>query len=91
MDSVATPEELTLPEPSIVDPFMKLTVPENDAVPLALTVATRLRGCPALTGFGDAIRFVAVVVAAEAFTVTEAAADVPDPKLEFPTNRAVRL
>ena len=43
MDSVATPEAFTLPDPSTVDPFMKLTVPESDAVPLALTVATRLR------------------------------------------------
>jgi hypothetical protein len=40
VDSVATPEELTLAEPSTVDPFMKLTVPDSEAVPLALTVAT---------------------------------------------------
>ena len=61
MDSVATPEEFTLPDPNTVDPFMKLTVPDSDAVPLALTVATRFRVCPAVTGFGDATRLVAVV------------------------------
>jgi hypothetical protein len=43
-----------------------------------------------VTGFGDATKLV-VVVAVEAVTVTEAAADVLDPKLEFPTYRAVRL
>jgi len=61
MDSVATPEEFTLPDPNTVDPFMKLTVPDSEAVPLALTVATRFRVCPAVTGFGDATRLVAVV------------------------------
>jgi hypothetical protein len=44
-----------------------------------------------VTGFGDATKLVVVVVAVEAVTVTEAAADVLDPKLEFPTYRAVRL
>jgi hypothetical protein len=91
MDSVATPEEFTLADPSTVDPFMKLTVPDSDAVPLALTVATMFRVWPAVTGLGDATRLVVVVVAVEAVTVTEAAADVLDPKLEFPTYRAVRL
>jgi hypothetical protein len=90
MDSVATREEFTLPDPSIVDPFIKLTVPDIEAVPLALTVATRLRFCPTVTGFGDATRLV-VVAAVEVVTVTELAADVLDPKLEFPTYRAVRL
>ena len=61
MDSVATPEAFTLPDPSTVDPFMKLTVPDSDAVPLALTVATMFRVCPAATGFGDATKVVSVV------------------------------
>jgi hypothetical protein len=43
VDSVATPEEFTLADPSTVDPFMKLTVPDNEDVPLALTVATRFK------------------------------------------------
>jgi len=89
-DSVATPEAFTLPDPSTVDPYMKLTVPDIDAVPLALTVATRLRFCPAVTGFGEATRLV-VVAAVEAVTVTDAAADVLARKLEFPVYRAVRL
>ena len=59
-DSVARPEEFTLPDPSTVDPFMKLTVPVGDALPLALTVATRLSACPAMTGFGDATRLTLV-------------------------------
>jgi len=75
MDSVATPEEFTLADPSTVDPFMKLTVPDSDAVPLALTVATMLRVCPTVTGFGDATRLV-IVAAVAAVTVSEAAADV---------------
>jgi len=41
MDSVATPEAFTLPDPSTVEPFMKLTVPDSEVVPLVLTVATR--------------------------------------------------
>jgi hypothetical protein len=90
VDSVATPEVFTLPDPSTVDPLMKLTVPDSDAVPFALTVATRFRVCPVVTVFGDATRLV-VVAAIEAVTVTELAADVLDPKLEFPTYRAVRL
>ena len=90
MDSVAMPEELTLADPSTVDPFMKLTVPDSDAVPLALTVATRFSVCPTVTGFGDATRLV-VVVAVEAVTVTEAAADVLATKLAVPEYWAVRL
>ena len=90
MGSVATPEEFTLADPSTVDPFMKLTVPDSEAVPLAFTVATRLSACPTVTGFGDAIRLV-VVVAVDAVTVTELAGDVLAGKLEFPTYRAVRL
>jgi len=90
MDSVAMPEEFTLADPSTVEPFMKLTVPDSDAVPLALTVATRFRVCPTVTGFGDATRLV-IVVAVEAVTVTEAAADVLVRKFEFPIYRAVRL
>ena len=90
VDSVATPEAFTLADPSTVDPFMKLTVPDSDAVTPPLTVATRFRVCPVVTGFGDATRLV-VVVPVEAVTVTELAGDVLDPKLEFPTYRAVRL
>ena len=89
-ESVATPEEFTLPDPSTVDPFMKLTVPDSDELPLALTVATRLRADPATTELGDATRLVVVVTLA-AVTVTEAAAEVLEPKLEFPTYREVRL
>jgi hypothetical protein len=88
--SVATPEEFTLAVPITVDPFMKLTVPDNEDVPLALTVATRFSVWPAVTEFGDATSFVAVV-AIEPATVTEAAADVLVRKLAFPTYRAVRL
>jgi hypothetical protein len=69
---------------------MKLTVPDNEAVPLALTVATRFRACPTVTEFGNATRLV-VVVAVEAVTVTELAGDVLARKLVFPTYRAVRL
>lgn len=69
---------------------MKLTVPDGDVVPLALTVATKFSACPAMTGFGDATRLV-VVVALEAVTATDAVAEVLEPKLEFPTYRAVRL
>jgi hypothetical protein len=90
MVSVATPEVFTLPDPSTVDPFMKLTVPDSEAVPLALTVATRLRFCPTVTGFGDATRLV-IVAAVDVVTVTEAAADVLARKLELPIYRAVRL
>jgi hypothetical protein len=60
VDSVATPEEFTLADPSTVDPLMKLTIPDSDAVPLALTVATRFSVWPAVTGFGDATRLVLV-------------------------------
>ena len=90
IDSAATPEEFTLPDPSTVEPFMKLTVPVGEAVPVALTVATRLRADPTMTEFGDATRLVVVVTLA-AVTVTAAAADALEPKLEFPVYRAVRL
>jgi hypothetical protein len=86
---VATPEAFTLPDPSNVDPFMKLTVPESDAVPLLLTVATRFSACPVVTGFGDATRLV-VVAAVEAVTVTELAGEVLVRKFEFPIYFAVR-
>jgi hypothetical protein len=42
MDSVATPEEFRAAVPSTVDPFMKLTVPVGEVVPLSLTVAVRI-------------------------------------------------
>jgi hypothetical protein len=41
VDSVATPEEFRVAVPSTVEPLMKLTVPDSEVVPLALTVATR--------------------------------------------------
>ncbi len=90
MGSVATPEEFTLADPSTVEPFMKLTVPVGEAVPVALTVATSLRADPTMTEFGDATRLVVVVTLA-AVTVTAAAADALEPKLELPVYRAVRL
>ena len=91
IDSVATPEAFTLPDPNNADPFMKFTAPDSEAVPVVLTVATRFRVCPTGTRFGDAIRLVVVVAAVEAVTVTEVAGDVLARKLEFPIYRAVRL
>jgi hypothetical protein len=59
VESVATPEEVRLPVPSNVEPFMKLTVPVGEIV-LPFTVAVRASARPAATGFGVAARLVVV-------------------------------
>jgi hypothetical protein len=38
VDSVATPEEFRVAVPSTVEPFMKLTVPVGEVVPLTVAV-----------------------------------------------------
>ena len=42
IDSVATPEEFRAAVPITADPFMKLTVPVGDDVPLSVTVAVKI-------------------------------------------------
>jgi hypothetical protein len=84
IDSVATPEEFRPAVPITVEPFMKLTVPTGEVPPLSVTVAVRISAWPSVTGFGDATRLIDVV-AVEAVTVTEVAADVLAAKLEVPT------
>lgn len=42
IDSVATPEEFRAAVPITAEPFMKLTVPPGDVVPLSVTVAVRI-------------------------------------------------
>jgi hypothetical protein len=84
---VATPEELRVPVPSNVEPFMKLTVPVGEIV-LPFTVAVRASARPAATGFGVAAR---LVVVDSAFTVTETADEVLVREFPSPPYLAVRL
>ena len=42
IDSVATPEEFRAAVPSTAEPFIKLTVPAGDAVPVSATVAVKI-------------------------------------------------
>jgi hypothetical protein len=42
IDSVATPEEFRTAVPMTADPFMKLTVPVGEGVPLSVTVAVKM-------------------------------------------------
>jgi hypothetical protein len=85
---VATPKEFSVPVPSTVEPFRKLTVPVGTVVPL--TVAVRVNAWPILTGFGVATKLV-LVAFAEAFTVTPTAAEVLARKLPWLAYTAVRL
>ena len=83
IDSVATPDEFRAAVPRTEEPFIKLTAPVDTAVPFSVTVAVRMSAWPSVTGFGVAERAMDVVEV-EAFTVTEAAADVLAPKLVVP-------
>jgi hypothetical protein len=74
VDSVATPEELTVADPSCVEPFIKFTVPVGAVVPEPFTVAVNVKDWPVVIEFADADNVV-VVDCANAVTVTEAAAD----------------
>jgi len=42
IDSVATPEEFRAAVPITAEPFIKLTVPVGDDVPLSVTVAVKI-------------------------------------------------
>jgi hypothetical protein len=60
--SVATPDELTLPEPSDVAPFEKATVPSGEPRGGGATVAVSVMGCPCPAGLGEAVAVVVVEV-----------------------------
>lgn len=87
MESVATPRELRVAEPSSVEPLKKLTVP--DAVVALVTVAVRVNDWPAVTGFGDATRPVLVPMAAGS-TVTDVSDETLPRKPALPKYFAVR-
>lgn len=58
--SVATPPAPTLPVPIEVEPSRKVTVPVIEPAVLDVTVALRVTVCPAVAGFGSAVRAVVV-------------------------------
>jgi len=76
VERVATPEELTAPVPSCVDPFMKVTVPLGVGPPLSPTTAVNVTDWPTLAGSGVALKLVDV---AAAITCKEAADDCAAP------------
>jgi hypothetical protein len=67
--SVATPDEFSVPVPSVVTPFWKDTVsPAVVRLPAAdgLSVAVSNTDCPKLLAVGTAVRAMAVVTGVEA-------------------------
>jgi len=56
---VATPP-LTVPEPIVVPPLAKFTVPVGVAPVVAVTVAVKVTDAPEVEGFSDDFRAVAV-------------------------------
>ena len=72
--SVATPEPLSVPVPSVVAPSLNVTVPLG-VPPLPVTVAAKVTACPNVLGFGDEVRVVEVgaptpmVAVADAFVL----------------------
>ena len=67
--SVAVPEPLTVPVPSVVAPSLNVTVPVGVPAPGAVTTtdAVKVTVCPKVEGFSDEL--VIVVVVAAWFTV----------------------
>lgn len=78
LTSVVAPELFNATVPRDDDPFRKVTEPVGVVEPALFTFAVRESACPAVTGFGVAIRVVVVgsAEAAAAVTVTGTAAEV---------------
>jgi hypothetical protein len=87
--NVATPEELTVPVPNTVTPFLKVTKPAGVPVGAGVTVAVKVTSCPAVAGFGTTVKVVVVTVSA--LTVTLCAVEVAPANPVLPENTAVRL
>jgi hypothetical protein len=75
--NVATPEEITVPIPSNVEPLKKLTVPSVLPVGAGATVAVKVSLCPSTGGFGARITVVAVATSATV-SITAAEVDVAE-------------
>ena len=80
---LATPAELTFPDPSEVLPLKKLTPPRLEPVGVGATVAVSVTDCPAFAGFGEALSTVPVEVRA-GLIVSVTAEDVEDAKPVLP-------